>query len=56
MMDQFDTEVESLETDLANGDITLKEYSSSLRELEKDYSGAAQEAAQEAYDNEMDRW
>ena len=55
-MDRFDREVEALENDLDSGRITLKEFTREMRELRHFYQAAAQEAAEEAYRNEMGRW
>ncbi len=55
-MDQFDLEMESLEEQHENGDITSKEYSRLIQEVERDYRDAARESAQDAYDEELDRW
>jgi hypothetical protein len=55
-MDQFEREEEALEEAYNNGEITAKEYNKQMQELQRDYRAAAQEAAQEAYDNEMGRW
>ena len=59
-MSQFDREVDFLEAQLERGEISLQEFNREMRELQRDYIAAAeeaaQEAAQEAYDREMDRW
>ena len=55
-MDQFDREQDQLEQELENGTITQKEFNHEMLELQRDYQGAAEEAAQDAYDNEMNRW
>ena len=39
-----------------SGQITQQEFNQQMRELQRDYRAAAQEAAQRAYDNEMERW
>ena len=56
MTTQFDLEVEQLEEDLACGNISLEDYNRQLRTMERDYRAEAQEAAEQAYDNEMERW
>lgn len=53
---QLDREIESLERDYENGFISINELNRSIRELERDYAEAARERAQEAYENELDRW
>ncbi len=55
-MSQFDFEMEALEDQLESGDITPTEYGRLSRELERDYRDVARESAQDAYDNELDRW
>ncbi len=55
-MDQFEREEEAIEEAYANGEITAKEYSKQMRELLQDYRAVAEEAAEEAYFNEMARW
>jgi hypothetical protein len=55
-MSQFDREEEALDRAYQNGDITLKQYQDEMRELQRDYRGAAQEAAERAYEDELDRW
>ncbi len=56
-MNQIELEEQYLEEEYSNGNITLKEYNSELRELYyRSVRACAEEAAQEAYDNEMGRW
>ncbi len=55
-MDQLEREEEALEEAYNNGEITAKEYNKQMQELQRDYRAAAQEAAEEAYENEMGRW
>ncbi len=55
-MDAFDREEQILEEQLSEGTITLKEFNGEMRELRRDYAGAAQEAAEQAYQDEMGRW
>ena len=52
----FENEVESLENDYNLGFISLEELNKGMRELERDYIYEAEEAAQEAYDTEMEQW
>lgn len=53
---EFEREEDQLHEDLRAGLITEAEFRKQLRELQQDYRFAAQEAAQDAYDNEMERW
>ena len=55
-MDAFEREEQMLEDQLANGEISNEEFNSEMRELRRDYMGAAQEAAERAYNDEMGRW
>lgn len=56
MSRQFELEEESLEDQLANGEISQKEFNQVLRDMQISFQAEAEEAAREAYDNEMDRW
>lgn len=55
-MDPYEREEQALCEAYNEGEITLAEYNQAMRELQADYREAAREAAQEAYDREMDRW
>lgn len=55
-MNQFDREIERLENELACGEITQREYIKQMNKLERDYRAEAEEAAQQAYDDEINRW
>lgn len=55
-MTQFEREEEQLEKDFYAGLISGAEYNEQMRELVRDYQGAALEAAEEAYRDELDRW
>lgn len=59
-MDQRDREERQLEDDYQVGRITLTEYNRLMRDLNRDYresaQGAAEDAAHEAYERELDRW
>jgi hypothetical protein len=55
-MDQLEREEQCLEDDLAAGNITLAEFNREMRELHRSYFAEAEESAQRAYHNEMDRW
>ena len=52
----IEREEEAIEEAYANGEITVKEYNKQMQALVRDYRDAAQEVAQEAYDNEINRW
>ena len=56
MSNWFDKEEQQLEDDLAAGLISLEEFNLAMRELQREYTAAAQESAQRAYDLEMERW
>lgn len=52
----FEREEEDIQRRYADGEITNAEMRAEIRELQRDYAGAAREAAQNAYDDEMERW
>jgi predicted RNA-binding protein associated with RNAse of E/G family len=56
MNTQFEREEDQLVEDLNSGRITRDEFNRAMRELIRDTRAAAEEAAQQAYDNEMERW
>lgn len=53
---QFQREMDALSEALACGDITRAEYDERMHDLELDYWDARQEAAQAAYDRELEDW
>lgn len=57
---QFDREMEALDRDYAEGRLTRAEHNKAVRELERDYAadarGAAEDAARDAYEQELGRW
>jgi hypothetical protein len=53
---QYEREERDIQEQHACGEISAEECNRLLRELWRDYHAAAQESAQEAYDNEMERW
>jgi hypothetical protein len=53
---QMEREEALLEQQLEDGQITYKEYQKELRELQRDYAAAADEAAYEAAQAERERW
>jgi hypothetical protein len=56
MTDQLEREELALEEQLNNGEIGSLEYNRELQALHREYREAAREAAQDAYDRELDRW
>lgn len=56
MSSQFEKEEQYLEDQLANGEIDIKEFNREMQELQRDYRAAAQEAAEQAYHDEIERW
>jgi hypothetical protein len=55
-MDAYEREEEDIIRRENEGLITHKEAQKELRELRRDYLGQAQESAQRAYDEELERW
>lgn len=55
-MSQFDKEMEEIDNRLAAGEITNEEHRKEVRELLRAYRDAAEEAAEEAYRHELERW
>ncbi len=53
---QFDREEDHLVELVNSGQISQEQFRKEMRELQRDYRAMAQEAAQDAYDREMDRW
>lgn len=53
---QLEREENHLVEQFNSGQISQEEYNKQMRELQRDYRAAAQEAAQDAYDREMERW
>lgn len=45
-----------IENDLANGDITEQEYNDQMRDLQAEIQGAAEEAAEQAYNDVCGGW
>lgn len=56
MRTQIEMEEEALIEDYNNGYLTIDEYHRELHDLEADYRAAAEEAAQRAYDRELEGW
>ena len=55
-MDDFEKEEDRIIDQMNNGEITQKEGERELRELRRDYQAAAEQSAQQSYDDEMARW
>jgi hypothetical protein len=55
-MDQYEREEQAISDAYGRGDISNAEMRKQLRALQRDYRDAAQEAAREAYERELDRW
>lgn len=55
-MDQLERYEQQLEEDYETGVISGKEFDQEMRELHRDYRAAAEEQAQQAYDDIMGRW
>lgn len=53
---QYEREEDALQRELDEGRITPEEYKRELRELRRSWHDAAIEAAQTAYDREMEQW
>jgi predicted metal-dependent hydrolase len=56
MSNVFEREEEYLEDQLADGEITTKEFNREMLELRRSYQAEAEEAAQNAYDDVMGDW
>ena len=56
MQSQFDREMDDIDRREEDGQITRAEANAERRELERDYLGAAEEAAEDAYRDELERW
>lgn len=55
-MNQYEREEELLDQQYADGRITREEHTKLVNELWRDYRAAAHEAAQQAYERELDNW
>lgn len=53
---QMEREEQRLCDLLNRGYITQAEFNKQMRDLQREYRAMAQDAAQEAYDREMDNW
>lgn len=54
--DRMEREIEYIEEEYAAGRISNAEMHRQIRDVQRDYAAAAHEAAQEAYDAELERW
>lgn len=52
----YEREVERPEEELANGELAIKEFNEAMRYLNAELQAAAEEAAQQAYDDVMGNW
>ncbi len=52
----IDREEDELRRELDEGVITLAQYNKALRELQRDYRAAAEEAGRDAYEREVEKW
>jgi hypothetical protein len=55
-MNQLEREIECLDSELERGEISSAEYTKEYNLLLREYRYAAEEAAQQAYDEELSRW
>jgi hypothetical protein len=55
-MDAYEREEEDICRREAGGEISHKQAQDELRELQRDYRGAAEEAAEDAYHRELENW
>lgn len=55
-MDAYEREEEDICRRENEGIITHKEAQAELRDLRRDYQGQAEESAQRAYNEELERW
>lgn len=52
----LEREEQYLEDLLTGGEITITEFNFEMRELQRDYQAAAEQAGQDAYAREMECW
>jgi len=55
-MSPYDREEEAIQARYANGEIDLAQYNREMKVLQCDYQADAQESAERAYRDEMERW
>lgn len=56
MTTQLEQEEQAIEDAYGRGEITAKQMREELRDLYRDYQGAAEEAAEQAYRDTMNDW
>lgn len=56
MQSQFEREEAAITEMLNNGELTVAQYNEAMRDLEREYRGAMEDACQDAYDRERDNW
>lgn len=56
IISQLEREEMILDEQYEKGLISLNEYNAAWKELQEEYAAAAEEAAQEAYEEERARW
>ena len=56
MREHYEIEEDRLQQDYASGLLTLEEYNRAMLELQREACEAAEEAADEAYQRELNRW
>ena len=55
-MGWYEREEEQLENELANGEISNKEFNAAIRDMRREQEENAQQSAREAYDREMNQY
>jgi len=53
---QLEREEDAIQQALENGELTSEEYNKEMSVLYREYCDAAEEAAQNAYSEELERW
>ena len=53
---QMEREENCLDEQLNNGEISQSEYRTAINDLQREYRAMAEDAAEQAYDNEMSNW
>ena len=54
--ERFDAEAESLENDLASGNISVSEYNEQMRDLQREYTEAEADAMERAMEEVRENW
>lgn len=55
-MDQYDREMDEFDRQLDDGTLTPEEHRQAVKKLHQDYRAAAEEAAEQAYCDELSNW